>query len=88
VLDPGSDGLGRLASALDRPRASLAAFSSLSEDQLAVLVDAIEATVVRRSDEVDAALARAFPEVAAPLVSAALRSQGRTRLRRLIGREA
>jgi len=77
VLDPGSDALGRLANSLGRPRASLAAFSSLSEQQLTLLTEAIEATAQRRHAEVDAALFRAFPDAAATVLAGALRRRGR-----------
>ena len=64
MTDAGTDALGRLAQSVGRPRSSLTAFSRLSEAQLTVLADAVEATAERRRDEVDAALERALGGVA------------------------
>ncbi len=84
TFDPGEGPLGRLASSLQRPPATLAAFKSLTPQQLELLADAVEETYERRRQDVDRELARAF-SYGAPALSAFLRRQGGSRrLRRML----
>jgi hypothetical protein len=55
------DPLAELASKLDRPPASLAAFSGLESEQLRMLSHAIDATCERRQRLIDTELQRALP---------------------------
>jgi hypothetical protein len=77
VEGAGRDALGRLADSVGRPRASLAAFSGLSPQQLTLLADAVEATVERRRTEIDRALSRVFR---GPAGAALVRTLSRERL--------
>jgi hypothetical protein len=79
-----SDALAQLAASVNRPPASLPAFSALAPEQLRGLANAIEATSARRQREVDAELARALPQLPGPTVVKLLRGPGLARLRRIV----
>jgi hypothetical protein len=83
------DPLARLASSLNRPPASLSAFTALDAAHLQVLSEAIEATCERRQREIDAELARALPGAfPRALVVGLLRGPGLAAVRRaVIGRQ-
>jgi hypothetical protein len=51
------DGVAELASKLNRPPASLAAFSRLTDQQLQILAKAIDATYEARQREINSQLA-------------------------------
>jgi hypothetical protein len=84
TFDPGEGPLGRLASSLQRPPATLAAFKSLTPEQLELLANAVDETYERRHADVNRELERAFG-YGAPALSKLLRRQGGSRrLRRML----
>jgi hypothetical protein len=81
------DALVGLASSLNRPPASLAAFRGLSDEQLRLLARAVNATCERRQQEIDVELTRALPSLPRSLLLPLLRGAGIGPLRRaLVGR--
>lgn len=79
-----NDALARLAASVQRPPASLSAFSGLTPEQLRLLSDSIESTATRRQQQIDAELARALPELPGPTVVKLLRGPGFEPLRRMV----
>jgi hypothetical protein len=84
MLDLGEDAVGRLATLLGCPRESLTAFAALSDADLTLLADAIDASFARRRELLDSELARTLPAGAAPAVASLLRSPGIPPLRKLL----
>jgi hypothetical protein len=78
------DALARLAASVQRPPASLSAFSGLAPEQLKLLTDSIESTAARRQQQIDAELARALPELPGPTVVKLLRGPGFAPLRQAV----
>jgi hypothetical protein len=68
------DPVAELASRLNRPAASLAAFSRVGDEHLRTLAAAIDAVYDRRQREVDAQLERTFRS---PLIVRLLRGRAR-----------
>jgi hypothetical protein len=79
-----NDALARLAASVERPPASLSAFSELAPDQLRLLTDSIESTAARRQLQIDSELARALPELPGPTVVKLLRGPGFAPLRQAV----
>jgi hypothetical protein len=77
-----SDQVAELASRLNRPSASLAAFKRLSDEQLRLLSDAVERACEERGREIDAELERALPFHGRSLLVGLLRGPGIPPLRR------
>jgi hypothetical protein len=79
-----SDPVAELASRLNRPAASLAAFKGLSDEQLRLLSNAVERASEERRREIDAELERALPFVGRSLLLGLLRGPGIAPVRRFV----
>ena len=71
-----NDALAQLAASVQRPTASLSAFSGLAPEQLGLLTDSIESTAAGRQQQINAELVRALPQLPGPTVVKLLRGPG------------